>query len=100
MRIIIWLLIGYCAWLFLKSRGRKEIPPGLRHREKRNYQDPVCGVYVAGDDAVIGNLEGEKIYFCSMACLEKYREQISHKRERASAAKHNTSHQNDNTCSN
>ena len=81
MRLIIWLLIGYCAYLLFKSRGRKEISPVEAPREKETdtYKDPVCGVYVAGDDAVVGRLEGEKVYFCSMACLEKYREQLTHK---------------------
>jgi len=78
VRIIIWLLIGYCAWLFFKSRGRKDLPAGNAAPGEETYRDPVCGVYVTGDDAVIGNLKGERIHFCSMACLEKYREQISH----------------------
>ena len=78
MRLIIWLLIGYGIYLFFKGRGRKEIPPVHQAREKETetYKDPVCGVYVSGDDAVIGRLEGGKVYFCSMACLEKYREQL------------------------
>ena len=78
MRILIWLFIGYCLYVFFKGRGRKEIPPDHAPREKETetYKDPVCGVYVAGDDAVVGRLAGEKVYFCSMACLEKYREQL------------------------
>jgi YHS domain-containing protein len=31
---------------------------------------------VAKGDAVIGNLEGRKLYFCSMSCLEKFRDQL------------------------
>jgi YHS domain-containing protein len=41
-------------------------------------QDPVCGVYLSRDDAVVGTLEGKRHYFCSMACLEKFREQLDH----------------------
>ena len=81
MRFFIWLLIGYCAYLFFKGRSGKQAPLRPRHNgsETETHKDPVCGVYVAGDDAVVGNLEGQKIHFCSMACLEKYREQLSHK---------------------
>lgn len=81
MRFLIWLLIGYCIYFFFKGRGRKEIPPvhAPRKKETETYKDPVCGVYVTGDDAVVGRLEGEKVYFCSMACLEKYREQLENK---------------------
>jgi len=76
--MIIWLLIGYCAYLLLKNRSRQELP-----REKTKgedtHLDPVCGMYVAVEDAVVGKLEGERFYFCSMACLEKYREQLENK---------------------
>ncbi len=33
-------------------------------------------MYVARGDAVIGNMEGRKLYFCSMSCLEKFRDQL------------------------
>ncbi len=79
MRFIILLLIGYCAYLFFKNRAAKELPPAATPKGEEAHMDPVCGVYVARDDAVIGNLDGEKIYFCSMACLEKYRDQLEHK---------------------
>lgn len=42
------------------------------------HRDPVCGVYVSEEDAVIGKLDGERHYFCSMDCLEKFREQLDH----------------------
>ena len=42
------------------------------------HRDPVCGVYVSEEDAVIGKLEGQRHYFCSMDCLEKFREQLDH----------------------
>ena len=80
MRLLFWLVIGYCIYMILKGWNRKEIPPETAHRreETETHKDPVCGVYVAGDDAVVGNLEGKKIYFCSMECLKKYQEQLEH----------------------
>ena len=79
MRLIIWLLIGYCAYLFFKNRARPEIPAGTAPKGEETHQDPVCGVYVAEEDAVIGRVEDKRLYFCSMACLEKYRDQLAHK---------------------
>lgn len=54
-----------------KSAGSRD--PGIE-----TFRDPVCGVYVSEETAVIGRLDGERHYFCSMNCLEKYREQLDH----------------------
>ncbi|HEY6871332.1 MAG TPA: transcriptional regulator [Geobacteraceae bacterium] len=79
MRLLIWLLIGYCAYLLFKGRSSKEIPPATGQKGEETHRDPVCGVYVAEDDAVIGRVEEKRVYFCSMECLEKYREQLENK---------------------
>lgn len=79
MRLIIWLLIGYCAYLLFKGRSRREIPTDTGQRGEETHRDPVCGVYVAEEDAVVGRIEEKRVYFCSMACLEKYREQLESK---------------------
>jgi YHS domain-containing protein len=74
-----WLLFGYIAYLVFKGfAAKKEIPKATPSGDE-THLDPVCGVYVVEDDAVIGRLEGKRIYFCSMACLEKYQEQVTHK---------------------
>jgi YHS domain-containing protein len=81
IRLIFLALIGYCVYLIVKGAMRKtdKSRPAGRHEGEITYKDPVCGVYVAEDDAIVGRLEGEKIYFCSMECLEKYREQLENK---------------------
>jgi YHS domain-containing protein len=77
LRLLMWLVLGYVIFKivkgFIASRQEPEQPAPT---EAETFQDPVCGVYVAADDAVIGRVEGEKIHFCSMACLEKYRERL------------------------
>ena len=79
IRLLIWILLGYVVYLMFKGRsGNKDLPKDPPIGEE-THRDPVCGVYVAKDDAVVGRLEGERLYFCSMACLEKYREQIENK---------------------
>lgn len=79
IRLLVWVLIGYVVYLMFKGRTDKKGIPREKPAGEETHRDPVCGVYVAKDDAVVGRLEGERIYFCSMACLEKYREQIENK---------------------
>lgn len=79
MKFLIWLLIGYVVYQMFKGRsgGIAAAQPAAKWEE--TFQDPVCGVYVSREDAVIGRHEGERLHFCSMECLEKYREQIENK---------------------
>lgn len=82
MRLLIWLLLIYVGYKVVKGfMAQKEVggkePTGLKGEE--TVKDPVCGVYVTKEDAVVGNLEGERIYFCSMDCLNKFQEQLQHK---------------------
>jgi YHS domain-containing protein len=81
IRLIFLLLIGYCVYLMFKGATKKpgQSRPVERQEGEITHKDPVCGVYVTEEDAVVGRLEGEKIYFCSMECLEKYREKLENK---------------------
>jgi YHS domain-containing protein len=81
VRMILWLILIYVGYRvvqgFLKSRQPEEgtLPP----QSEETHRDPVCGIYVAEDDAVVGRIDEKRVYFCSMACLEKYREQLENK---------------------
>jgi YHS domain-containing protein len=82
VRLIFFLLLFYIGFRivqgYLRSRDTEEktLPPATG---EETHRDPVCGVYVAQEDAVVGRMEGERVYFCSMACLEKYKAQIERK---------------------
>jgi YHS domain-containing protein len=82
IRLLIWLLliyIGYRVILSLtsgKDKGAERHNPAPEGAE--THRDPVCGMYVSEEDAVVGRLDGQRHYFCSMACLDKYREQLGH----------------------
>ena len=80
MRFLIWLLLGYIGYRiikgFLASRDDSAAKPV---KDSELFQDPVCGVYVSAEDATVGRLEGEKLYFCSMACLDEYQEKLQRK---------------------
>jgi YHS domain-containing protein len=82
IRLLLWLLfvyIGYRVILTLMS-SKKQKPAGRRAVSEgaEAHRDPVCGLYVSEEDAVVGRLDGQRHYFCSMGCLEKYREQLDH----------------------
>jgi len=82
IRLLVWLLliyIGYRVILSLTSVKKQE--PELRSSPSdgvATHRDPVCGMYVSEEDAVVGTLNNQRHYFCSMNCLEKYREQLNH----------------------
>jgi YHS domain-containing protein len=77
-RMLIFFLIGYLIYVLVKKRSAVKIVEKKEEPREETYLDPVCGVYVAEGDAVVGRLDGERIHFCSMACLEKYRDQLPH----------------------
>lgn len=74
MRILIWILLAYFVYRMLKSKRTPELPKEDTATE--THQDPVCGVFIPEADAVVGRLEGKKIYFCSMACLERFQKEL------------------------
>jgi YHS domain-containing protein len=83
IRLIIWLLLIYIGYRVIRHLcAPKENPPDIdegRKEPETTYLDPVCGLYVSEEDAVLGSLDGKRHYFCSMNCLEKFREQLDHK---------------------
>lgn len=82
IRLLLWLLfiyIGYRVIIALTSSKKRE--PELRRDPPEGvatHRDPVCGMYVSEEDAVVGRVENQRHYFCSMDCLEKFREQLDH----------------------
>ena len=73
------LYIGYRIVISLTSAGKPPSKPaGNRESGEETFRDPVCGLYVTEEMAVIGRHDGQRHYFCSMNCLEKYREQLDH----------------------
>ena len=77
-RMLIFILIGYLIYVFVKKRSSGTIEKKREEAKEEAFRDPVCGVYVVEGDGVIGRIDGERIHFCSMACLEKYRKQLEH----------------------
>jgi len=82
IRLLIWLLLIYIGYrVILQLTSSKKQDPDRRRAASDGvvtHRDPVCGMYVSEEDAVIGRLDNQRHYFCSMNCLEKYREQLDH----------------------
>ncbi|MDD2581190.1 MAG: transcriptional regulator [Desulfuromonadaceae bacterium] len=82
IRFLIMGLLLYAGYRILISltTAKRPLPKSSGGREdgEEIYRDPVCGVYVSEETAVIGRHNGQRHYFCSMNCLEKYREQLDH----------------------
>jgi YHS domain-containing protein len=82
IRLLFWLLLLYIGYRVIMSLTAAKKTPTVKQDSPPDvavtYRDPVCGMYVSEDDAVIGRLNDQRHYFCSMSCLEKYREQLDH----------------------
>jgi YHS domain-containing protein len=84
MRLLVWALLIYIGYRIIISisNSKKQTPVAgsgsARDEAAATFKDPVCGVYVSEEDAVVGKLDGNRHYFCSLDCLEKYREQLEH----------------------
>ena len=75
-------LLFYIAYRIIISLTSAKKPlqknAGNHNSGEETHRDPVCGVYISEKEAIIGRHDGQRHYFCSMNCLEKYREQLDH----------------------
>ena len=55
-------------------KKRKAGPAVARPEVEVLKQDPVCGAYVRAQQDMSLRTEGGPVYFCSKACMEKFRE--------------------------
>lgn len=82
IRLLIWGLLIYIGYRIVVSLAKPKgcrITPTQEHGDAATtYRDPVCGIYVSEEDAVIGRLDGTRHFFCSHDCLEKYRQNLDH----------------------
>jgi YHS domain-containing protein len=83
IRLLIWALLIYIGYRIvvklLTGKAKPSEARPVKSQAASAHQDPVCGVYVSEDDAVIGRLDGQRYYFCSKECLEKFQEKLENK---------------------
>ena len=82
IRMLLIALLLYIGYRILVSftAAKKPLQPstGTRDQSVETFCDPICGMYISEEHAVVGTHGGKRLYFCSMNCLEKYREQLDH----------------------
>jgi len=82
IRMLVTLLLFYIGYRVVKAifspKSVGKDPASAHLSGVETVQDPICGVYIAKENAIVGNLEGTRHYFCSMNCLEKFRDQLDH----------------------
>ena len=86
MRFLIWLVVlcwtvallrRALAWMlrgFLNSatRGKAGHEQQPTVGSRRLVRDPVCGVHIAEERAILLQTAGEDVHFCSAACRDQY----------------------------
>lgn len=81
VRLLVFALLIYLGYRFLKSRissmltpgedaTRLKTPGGLQDAEM--IRDPQCGVYFLKNQGVAARVQGETLHFCSTACRDSY----------------------------
>jgi len=82
IRLLMWALLIYIGYrivvALISPKSRPTETSRVKDAAMATHADPICGVYVSEEDAVVGTLDGQRHYFCSHACLEKFREQLDH----------------------
>ena len=81
IRLLMWLLLIYIGYRVITAMVTGKKPAAVRKDKPSDasttHRDPVCGMYISEDDAVVGRVNDQRHYFCSMACLDKFREQLN-----------------------
>ena len=82
IRLLLWGLLMYFGFRIVSPLKRPTKRPEDTRRERgpasATPRDPVCGIYVTEDDAVVDTYRGHIHYFCSPACRDRFREHPEH----------------------
>lgn len=78
-RLLFWALLLYLGYRIVASLKKSSRIRPVSRRERgpvcTTHRDPVCGTYITEEDAVVDTQHGQRLYFCSHACRDRYREQ-------------------------
>ena len=79
IRFIILFVVGYVfyralkSWMFPTPSSVKPVAGGAgREIDDVMIKDPFCEAYFPKRNAVPLNFGGEELYFCSLACKDKF----------------------------
>lgn len=75
MRLLLWVLLAYIGYRIIRSLTAPPRGASQARREGDTMQrDPICGIHVAEEDAVVLEADGRRLFFCSRTCLERFRQ--------------------------
>ena len=76
MRLLVFLLAAWAAWLILRGLARRLLgpsePPVAPEGGEELVQDPVCGMFVSRREAVRMREGGRTYYFCGKGCRDAF----------------------------
>jgi len=76
--IIVFLVLSRAFWVLVGrgisgARAAKRQHRQVPDRGVQMVRDPVCGTFVVPEHALSIAGRGERVYFCSPACRDRYR---------------------------
>jgi len=74
MRYIIPLILVILLIRYLLKNKKRKVAPIMKREPEVLLQDPVCGTYVSQRRDLSLPTEDGVRYFCSKACMEKFKE--------------------------
>ena len=74
MKYLIPLILAILLIRYLLKNKKKKTTPVTKPGAEVLKQDPVCGVYVSQQRELSLRTEDGVEYFCSNACMEKFKE--------------------------
>lgn len=80
IKLLLLVLLGFVLYSFFLSltRPKANLPPKTRRNHQLNgdvmVEDPVCGTCLPQEDAIQARIKGNDYYFCSKACLERFKD--------------------------
>jgi YHS domain-containing protein len=78
-KLLIGIVVLYLLYKLIHRAapavGARKRPEGIRTPEggEELVEDPQCHAYVPVSQAVVAQIDGKKVHFCSRKCLEAYR---------------------------
>lgn len=78
IRLLIYGLLIYAAYRFLKSWGRSLMSGGSEENRgspsdnTELIRDPQCGTYFLKQRGVEAHVNGQRLFFCSKQCRDTY----------------------------
>ncbi|MEJ2199432.1 MAG: PP0621 family protein [Desulfuromonadaceae bacterium] len=78
IKLLILGLLGFLAYTFFTALthsmtgAKKHVPPQKTRQGEDMVRDPQCGTYIPRGDALEKTVGGQKHYFCSTECRDRF----------------------------